>query len=40
MLRKLYLGFGLIVVLGYGTAAFMGWEIGSPARNQLPADAQ
>ena len=40
MLRKLYLGFGLIVVLGYGTAAFMGWEIGSPSRNQLPPDAR
>lgn len=40
MLRKLYLGFGLMVVLGYGAAGFMGWELISPSRNQLPEDAR
>lgn len=40
MFKKLYMVFGLTVVLGYGTAAFMGWELGSPSRNQLPPDAR
>jgi hypothetical protein len=40
MFKKLYLTFGLLTVLGYGVAAFMGWELGSPSRNQLPPDAR
>jgi hypothetical protein len=40
MFKKFYITFGLLTVLGYGAAAFMGWELGSPSRNQLPPDAR
>jgi hypothetical protein len=38
--KTIYLVLGLGVVLFYGTAAFMGWELGTPTRDNLPADAR
>jgi hypothetical protein len=40
MFRKLYLAFGIGVVLLYGTAALFGWEFGTPSRTTLPPDAR
>jgi hypothetical protein len=40
MLKKFYLVFGIGVVLFYGTAAMLGWEVGTPARQTLPPDAR
>jgi len=38
--RKFYLAFGLGVVLLYSSASFLGWELGTPARQTLPPDAR
>ncbi|HYN85771.1 MAG TPA: hypothetical protein VER32_10980 [Pyrinomonadaceae bacterium] len=38
MLTKFYLLFGGAVVAAYLAAAFMGWEVGSPQRQTLPAE--
>ncbi|HEX3251458.1 MAG TPA: hypothetical protein VHS05_18630 [Pyrinomonadaceae bacterium] len=40
MLKKLYTLFAIGVVSLYSMAAMLGWEITSPARNQLPPDAR
>jgi hypothetical protein len=40
MFKKLYLAFGIGVILFYGTAALFGWELGTPSRQQLPPDAR
>lgn len=41
MLKKLYLIFGIGVVMLYSTAAMLGWEVGLPgSRRQLPPDAR
>jgi hypothetical protein len=40
MLKKLYLGFGIVVILFYGSAAMFGWELSSGKRQQLPPDAR
>jgi hypothetical protein len=41
MFKKLYLAFGLMVVLGYGWAGWTGREFfGAGARQQLPPDAR
>jgi hypothetical protein len=40
MLSKLYLLLGTGVLLLYGVAAWSGWEVGSPQRQQLPADVR
>ena len=40
MFKKLYLVFGIGVILFYATAAMLGWEIGTPGRQQLPPDAR
>lgn len=40
MFKKLYLVFGVCVILFYGTAALLGWEFGTTGRNQLPPDAR
>jgi len=40
MFKKFYLVLGLGVVLFYGTASFLGWELGTPSRETLPADAR
>jgi len=38
MLKKLYILFGAGVITFYSTAAFLGWELFTPSRNQLPPD--
>ena len=40
MLKKLYLAFGVGVILFYGTASFLGWEMGTPSRQNLPPEAR
>lgn len=40
MFKKLYLAFGIVVILFYGTVAMLGWEIGNSGRQQLPPDAR
>jgi hypothetical protein len=40
MLKKIYLGFGCLVVLFYGMSAFQGWDFGSARREVLPADVR
>jgi hypothetical protein len=40
MLKKLYLGFGIAVILLYGVAAFQGWEFQTPNREVLPPDVR
>ena len=38
MLSKFYLVFGGAVLVAYLAAAWLGWEIGSPGRQQLPPE--
>jgi hypothetical protein len=38
--KKVYLFFGTGVLLFYSVSAFNGWEIGTPKREVLPADAR
>lgn len=40
MIKKLYLAFGIGVILLYSTAAILGWEFGYGGRQQLPPDAR
>jgi hypothetical protein len=40
MLRKIYLGFGTLIIVVYGWLAFTGWEPGTPAREKLPRGAR
>jgi hypothetical protein len=40
VLKNIYLALGLGAVLFYGTAAFMGWELGTPGRQTLPPEAR
>ena len=40
MLKKLYVGFSSLVLLFYGVATFLGWELGTPRRQVLPPDAR
>lgn len=40
MFKKLYLAFGVLVILFYTTGAVLGWEVSSASRNTLPPDAR
>lgn len=40
MFKKIYLVFGMAVILLYGTAGMLGWEFGNSGRQQLPPDAR
>ena len=40
MFSKLYLVFGAGALMLYSVAAWSGWEVGSPTRQQLPADVR
>ena len=40
MLGKAYFTIGLAVILLFGASSFLGWEIGTPSREVLPADAR
>ena len=38
--RSFHVRDGLAVVLLFGLSSFLGWELGTPARDVLPADAR
>jgi hypothetical protein len=40
MLSKLYVVLGAGALMLYSVAAWSGWEVGSPRRQQLPADVR
>lgn len=40
MLRKFYIVTSLMLLLGYGAAAFSGWELSSSQRQFVPADVR
>ena len=40
MLSKLYLILGAGALMFYSVAAWSGWELGSPQRQQLPPDVR
>ena len=40
MLSKIYLLIGAAVLGMYGLSGFMGWELGTPKRDFVPADVR
>lgn len=40
MFSKLYVLIGTGALMLYGVAAWSGWEVGSPTRQQLPPDVR
>jgi hypothetical protein len=40
MLRKFYLATGLAILALYGVVMYTGWELGTPARQTIPADVR
>jgi hypothetical protein len=40
MLKKIYLGFGVLVVVLYGAAGVEGWEFGNSRREVLTPDVR
>ncbi len=38
MFKKFYIVFSVMVLLFYGSAMFLGWEMGTSRRQVLPAD--
>jgi hypothetical protein len=40
MWSKLYIGFVLLMLFGYGWAGCTGYEMGTPARQFVPADVR